>query len=153
MSLPTAAIDRIFQRMSATYGAAWDRSLGNAPIMDVKTVWAHELQGFAGRLTAVAWALENLPESVPNPIQFRNLARRAPETETPRLPEPKADPARVREELSKLVPIIEEARNKVGDDRIGWAHRIVARAECGEPVAFATLKIAKDALARNGVKS
>lgn len=39
-------IERVFLRLAATYGAAWDRALGQAPIGDVKTVWAHELSAF-----------------------------------------------------------------------------------------------------------
>lgn len=31
MSLPAKAVDRIFARLGATYGAAWDRSLGATP--------------------------------------------------------------------------------------------------------------------------
>ena len=146
MSLPTNVIDRLFQRLAATYGASWDRSMGSAPVGDVKTAWAHELQGFGHRLDALAWALENLPERCPNVIEFRNLARKAPEPETPRLPEPPADPARLRAELAKLQPIIDAARNAVTTDRLAWARRIVCRADAGVRVAPATLKIARDAL-------
>ena len=56
------AVDRLFQRLGATYGADWERSLGVAPINDSKTIWAHELDSFKGSLDRVAWALENLPE-------------------------------------------------------------------------------------------
>lgn len=150
MSLPPNVVDRIFQRMAATYGASWDRSLGQAPIGDLKSAWSYELQGFAANLDAIAWALENLPETPPNVIQFRNLARRAPQPEVPRLPEPPADPVRLRKELAKLAPLIEEARRKVNDNRLGWAHRIVARADGGERIVPATLRMAKDALARHG---
>ena len=48
MTIAVEAIDRLFQRLAATYGAAWDRSLGQAPIADVKTAWAHEMQAALG---------------------------------------------------------------------------------------------------------
>lgn len=152
MSLPATVIDRLFQRMSATYGANWDRSLGQSPIGDVKTAWAHELSGFALRLPDIAWALENLPERCPNVIEFRNLCRRAPAPDVPRLPEPAADPERVKTELAKLAPILAEARKVNSDDRLAWARRIVSRRQQGERIALGTYRIAADALRMNGVK-
>jgi hypothetical protein len=151
MSIPTNVIDRIFQRMAATYGAAWDRHLGLAPISDAKSAWAHELQGFGGNIEAIAWALENLPETAPNVIQFRNLARRAPQPETPRLPEPTPDPRRVSEELAKLGGLRDEIAAAPLRANVEWAHRIVGRANDGARVAPLVLKIAQDALARRGV--
>ena len=91
MSLPAEVIDRLFSRLNAVYGAAWDRQMGNAPLADVKSVWGHELAGFSDKLGMLAWALDNLPERCPNVIEFKHLARRAPVPETARLPEPKAE--------------------------------------------------------------
>lgn len=99
------AIDRLFHRLSATYGADWDRSLGQTPIADAKTVWAHELANFKTSLHRIAWALENLPERCPNVIVFKKLCQQAPTPEAPALPAPKADPARVAAELAKLAPL------------------------------------------------
>lgn len=152
MSLPINVIDRLFQRLSATYGADWDRKLGQTPIGDAKTAWAHELQGFGHRLDAIAWALENLPEKCPNVIEFRNLARRAPEPETPRLPEPAVNPQRLRDELAKLQPIIDKAREVNSDDRLAWARAIVSRRQQGGKVAHGTYKIAAEALRMNRVE-
>lgn len=148
MSLPTAVIDRLFQRLSATYGASWTRGMGDAPISDVKSAWGHELQGFARNLDALAWALENLPERSPNVIEFRNLARRAPVAETPRLPEPPADPERIKAELAKLGPAL---RAPVQRSNLDWARRIVARHDGGEKLAPLVLSMAREALARKGV--
>ena len=36
MSFPIVAIDRLFARLNATYGAAWDRALGSVPVADAK---------------------------------------------------------------------------------------------------------------------
>jgi hypothetical protein len=146
MTLPTKAVDRLFERLSATYGAAWDRSIGTAPISDAKTAWAHELAGFAGHLDSLAWALENLPERCPNVIEFRNLARRAPAPELPRLPEPKADPERMRRELSKLGQIKQQVLSIKTLDGKEWARRIIARHDGGENVRPICLRFAREAL-------
>lgn len=152
MSLSIQVIDRLFSRMAATYGAAWNRSFGQTPINDVKSAWAHELQGFDRQLEAIAWALENLPEQVPNIIQFRNLCRRAPAPNVPRLPEPKADPARVREELAKLGGV-REAIVASPRANTAWAHAIVERAKAGERISPTVLGMAQYVVNRAGNRS
>ena len=99
MSLPVQALDRLFARLAATYGAAWERSLGSTPLADVKTAWSHELSGFAGSLNRIAWALENLPPKCPNVIEFKALCRQAPAPDglcrpdpPPRTPDPLPGP-------------------------------------------------------------
>lgn len=140
-------IDRLFERLGATYGADWDRSLGNAPLADVKTVWCHELSGFSGQLEALAWALENLPERVPNVIEFRALCRKAPTPEAQRLPEPKADPERVKAELAKLAPTMGAMRSSHGAvDHKAWAKRIMALHEDGVKLNPTRLRFAREAL-------
>lgn len=148
MSLPLAAIDRLFDRLAATYGRSfWSIYEGVEPGA-VKTAWAHELSGFAGNLHALAWALENLPERAPNVIEFRNLARKAPATEAPRLPDAKADPQRVRNELAKLGEIRRDmpTRKAVNSD---WAHRIIAKHASGIRVTRTVLAMAQDVAARH----
>ena len=144
MSLPVKAVDRIFARLGATYGAAWDRAMGSAPLADVKTVWAHELAGFAPHLQSIAWALENLPERCPNVIEFRNLCRQAPRDPEPQLPAPQADPERLRAELAKLAEVRKAAVEPVGAK--DWAHRMLARVEAGERVNRTTHRFAREAL-------
>ena len=144
MSLPVKAVDRIFARLGATYGAAWDRAMGSAPLADVKTVWAHELAGFAPHLQSIAWALENLPERCPNVIEFRNLCRQAPRAAEPQLPEPQADPKRLRAELAKLAEVRNAAVEPVGAK--DWARRILARVEAGERINRTVHRFAREAL-------
>lgn len=146
MSLPIKAIDRLFERLAATYGAAWTRQWADIPITDAKSAWAHELAGFNGQLEALAWGLENLPEKCPNLIEFRNLCRRAPAPELPKLPEPKADPERVRRELSKLGKIKEQALSIKTLDGKEWARRIISRASAGDSVNAVSLRFAREAL-------
>jgi len=147
VSLPSMAVDRLFERLSATYGRQFLNLYDGMDANAIKSVWAHELSSFGMRLQAIAWALENLPERAPNAIEFRNIVRKAPEPERPKLPEPKADPQRLRAELAKLGPLVEAVRRGDRLDPRAWAHRIVARSDSGDPVAPATLRIAREALA------
>lgn len=135
MSFPIVAIDRLFARLNATYGAAWDRALGSVPVADAKAAWAHELGGFAGRLQDVAWALEHLPERCPNVIEFRNLCRLAPAAEVAQLPAPPANPERIRAELAKLGPMARQSLAVGGGAaNRNWAKRILERVAAGERV-------------------
>ena len=146
MSLPTKAIDRLFERLAATYGASWSRMWADVPMNDVKAAWAHELSGFEADLESVAWALDNLPERCMNVIEFRNLCRRAPAPDVPRLPEPKADPERLRRELSKLGEIRTKVATITTVDHKAWARRILGRFDSGDRVNPAALRFARDAL-------
>lgn len=149
MSLPVKAIDRLFERMAATYGAQWSRMWATVPIADVKSAWAHELSGYTNRLDALAWALENLPERCPNVIEFRNLCRQAPVPEAPRLPEPQADPQRLAAELARLG----EVRRNLPDAPGGkdWARRLIDRAKAGDRINRTALKFAQQAIGASHV--
>ena len=142
------AIDRLFERMAATYGSAWERSLGATPVLEAKALWSHQLQAFAERLEAVVWALDELPESPPNVIQFRNLCRSAPAAAVPRLPEPVADPARMAAELAKLADL----RAKPSGTQVGsmreWAYILRARDQAGEKLNRYTRFCYQQALSR-----
>jgi len=144
MSLSVKAVDRLFQRLNATYGTEFLNRYKGTPESDLKAVWAHELDGFENHLHALAWALENLPERAPNVIEFRNLAKRAPSPEVPRLPEPKADPERVAAELAKLGPVRAAIVESV--DNLAWAKRIMGRFDAGERINPTTLDFAREAL-------
>lgn len=144
MSLPTKVIDRLFSRLIATYGNAFMRQWGDVPETDIKTVWAHELAGYASHLGALAWALENLPERPMNVLEFRALCRRAVTSETPRLPEPAADPARVAQELAKLSSMVKPLPVVAGHK--DWAKRIMARKQAGERVNSTACRMASEAL-------
>lgn len=146
MSLHVKAIDRLFERLAATYGAQWTRQWQDVPMADVKTAWAHELDVFSGSLHRLAWALENLPPRCPNVIEFKSLCRQAPAPEVPRLPEPKADPERVKAEISKLGELKAKVLSTGTPKRLDWARRIVARHVACERITPAVLKMAKEAL-------
>ena len=146
MSLPVKAIDRLFERLSTTYGSQWSNQWKDVPINDVKTLWGYELQGFADHLDSVAWALENLPERSPNVIEFRNLCRKAPAREMPLLPEPKADPERLKKELARLGEIKNKALAATVDHK-DWARRILGNYQAGGKVNPTSLRFAREALA------
>lgn len=134
-------IDRLFKRLSATYGASWTRQWEGTPMQDVKTAWCHELGGYAGNLPAIAHALDNLPERCPNVIQFRNLCRAAPGAVVQRIEPPKADPIVVAKVLAGLSPV---AANPHGMK--AWAYRLIARHEQGEKIRPYLLNLARGAL-------
>ena len=125
MSLQLKVIERLFDRLNATYGRDFMSRYEGQDANAVKTSWSHELSGYANNLHAVAWALENLPERAPNVIEFRALCRRAPEIETTRLPEPVADRARVDAELAKLSTIRTAPDNPHGMK--AWAYALQRR--------------------------
>lgn len=146
MPMPLKAIDRLFDRLLGTYGKQFADLYVGLDIQSVKSIWAMELDhwGAEDGLKSVAWALENLPDDAPNAIRFKKLVRSAPAPEVPRLPEPKADPERLKAELNKLggLSVGFAARNPNKD----WAKRIVAKHDRGAKVETATLKLAREAL-------
>lgn len=151
MSLPVEWVDRIFDKLTLTYGQAFLRRWSDIDMNAVKSDWAHELAGFHQHPKAIAWALQNLPaDAPPTVLQFKLLARRAPPDELPRLEAPKADPERIAEELAKLAPIKRAPRAAPNTD---WARRIVARAESGMRVSYLPLKMAREVLAKQERKS
>lgn len=138
------AIDRLFHRLGATYGADWDRALGQTPINDAKTVWAHELAMFKHSLHRIAWALENLPDRCPNVIAFKSLCKQAPAPETIALPEPVADKKRMEEELAKLGNI--RMAEKPAHGMKEWAYKLQARDKAGESLNMNQRRCYKAAL-------
>lgn len=146
MTLPIKAIDRLFERLGATYGASWTRQWETVPMNDVKSAWSHELSVYGNRLEVLAWALEHLPERCPNAIEFKNLCRMAPAPEAPKLPEPKADPERLKQELAKLGQVRAKAKASMGMDHKDWARRIMGRFDAGDRLNPTTLRLAREAL-------
>lgn len=146
MSLPAPWVDRIFDKLTMTYGQSFLRRWQDIDLNAVKSDWAHELAGFAQHPRAIAWALQNLPANTPPTVlEFRATARKAPAEDVPRLDAPKADPERVARELQKLAPI-RTARTFTTDGR-DWARRLLAGVAAGDRRSPAVVKMARDALA------
>ncbi len=149
MSLPLQAVERLFARLSATYGRDFMTKYEGVDPNAVKSSWAHELARFDNDLGSIAWALENLPARAPNVIEFRALCRQAPVQQPERIEHQQAAPARVAAELAKLRPIL-KARTEPRSNR-DWARRIVANAEAGGNVTTLALTMAREALGRREV--
>lgn len=148
MSMPLQAVDRLFSRLTMTYGPSFTRTFEGLELNEVKSLWSHELAFYCTqeRMMDVAWALENLPERTPNVIEFKNLCRKAPEREVARLPEAKADPERLRKELARLGEIKLKTLSTKLDNK-EWARRIIAKHEAGDNPNPTALRFAKEALA------
>jgi hypothetical protein len=146
MSLPTPWIDRIFAKLTLTYGQQFLRRWQDIDLNDVKSDWGHELAGFAQHPRAIAWALQHLPiDRPPTVLEFRALARKAPPEDVPKLESPKADAAIVAAELAKLAPVLRQTPRQGVDGR-AWARAILARFDAGERINPTTLRFAKEAL-------
>ena len=142
MSLPTAWIDKIFEKLTLVYGQSFLRRCADIDLNAVKSDWGHELSGFENHPKAIAWALQNLPiERPPSVLEFRAIARKAPADDAPRLDAPKASPDRVAAELAKMAPIRMAFTNTRGKE---WAHRIVARHAAGDKINALPLKMARE---------
>lgn len=148
MSLPRNVVDRLFDRLMATYGRAWLNLWEGLDSNAIKTVWAHELAAYAPRLKAIAWALENLPPRAPNVIEFKTLCRQAPIEITMQLPPPVVDPDLVDAEILKMAaaamkPPVNE-RGQVDHKR--WAKKLNERHQRGESLSLVQISAYKTAL-------
>jgi hypothetical protein len=90
--LPSAWVEKIFARLQGVYGREFTGQFStglvngiDAGIENAKAVWADELAGFAKWPEAIGYALDHLPERVPNCIKFKELCRNAPRPEPMKL--------------------------------------------------------------------
>ena len=88
--LPNAWVEKIFARMQGIYGRDFTGQFStgmvngiDAGLENAKITWAEELGGFVKWPEAIAYALEHLPERVPNCIKFKELCRNAPRPTEP----------------------------------------------------------------------
>jgi len=146
MSLPLAAIERLFDRLAMTYGNEFKNKWSGMPVAEVKASWAHELLAFSGNLKAIGWALENLPEKCPNLVEFKNLCRQAPKPQNPALSAPKADSSVVDAELMKIVSSVFKTPANETVDHKRWAKRLKARQEAGDKLSPIQVRFYREAL-------
>lgn len=142
MSLPLAWVEKIFKKLTLTFGrdfvAKWE---GSDP-EEVKADWAFELRGFQQNPSALAYGLEHcLGGKPPTVHEFKALCSRRPD-QTLRLHAAAANPERVATELAKFANL--RACNAV--DHKGWAHKIIQRHASGERVNVGPLRMARQAL-------
>ena len=148
MSLPTAAIDRLFARLAISYGTEFTNKWGTLNSIEVKSHWAHELNHFADNLHAISWALQNLPDRCPNLIEFKSLCKQAPRTTRTALDASKA-PVEV---VDRVLAEIAAKTLKTPVDESGhvdhkrWAKKLKARHEKGENLSMYQINAYKTAL-------
>ena len=127
MSLPMPWVDKIFLKLTLTFGRDFLSRWEGVPIEDVKEDWAHELRGFQQNPSAIAYGLEHCITGKPPTVhEFKSACSRKPDS-TPLLPSPVVDPviaARVLEGLRESA----KTRPSMKD----WAHRLKARHEAGD---------------------
>lgn len=146
MSLPLPWVDKIFSKLTLVYGRDFIGRWEGLELADVKTDWAHELAGFDNFPEGIAFALQNLPAGKPPTVlEFRAMAYKAPKPALKQIEAPKADPARVAEELSKAVAAVKKPAHN-GIDHKAWAKSIVARDAAGDKVRPISLRFAREAL-------
>lgn len=79
MSLPASWVDRLFAKLTVTYGQGFLRQYEGIPIADVKVNWAEELASFQQSPDSIRYGLTYLPPSkAPTVLEFRDLCRKAP---------------------------------------------------------------------------
>lgn len=149
MSLPSSWVDRIFDKLTLTYGQVFLRRWQDLDIEAVKEDWAHELAGLQQSPKAITYALQNLPiDKPPTVLEFRAACRRMPPDVFVALPTVKLDPERLAEHMAT-------ARCRMPKHAPGnkdWAHRIIAREAAGDRIRPYTLSCAQEALGIKRIK-
>ncbi len=110
--LPSNWVEKIFARLQGVYGREFTGQFSTGIVNGVdhglenaKQVWAEELGGFAKWPESIGYALEHLPERVPNCIKFKELCRNAPRPEPLRI-EHKLTPEQMAANKQKVKEII-----------------------------------------------
>jgi hypothetical protein len=102
MALPATWVEHLFGKLTLRYGEAFLAQYRGLETDSVKADWGDML----GRLDgpSLAYGLDYLPLKPPNAMQFRDICRRAPAPDVPRLAgqEIKPDPARVKAIMARL---------------------------------------------------
>ncbi|WP_157272410.1 hypothetical protein [Azohydromonas aeria] len=146
MSPRAEFVDALFDRLTLRYGHAFLARWDGLSLDAVKDDWARELARYADRPAAVEHALTLLdPDEPPTAARFRDLCGASPAPAFRAGPEPK-QPQRAAEVRRKcLRPVVPKA----GRER-AWAADLVRRADAGESVPGYSLRVALDALGRQG---
>lgn len=141
MSLPIEWIEKIFKKLTVTYGRDFLGRYEGIPIADIKTDWSHELGGFQAHPEAIRHALQNLnPSKPPTVYEFRNVCASAPKMAAIELPRPAQDPAIV-------AAIVKGIKGKeVVHGMKDWAHALKHRHEAGHKLNMNQVRCYKAAL-------
>ena len=97
-----ALVEIIWKKLSLRYGRDFLSKWEGLDLLDVKSDWAYELDGFEKAPHAIYYALQNLPDGKPLDVgQFRSIARLAPSPQFVQIEAPRANPELVRAQLAK----------------------------------------------------
>lgn len=91
MPLPASWVDPLLAKLTLRYGQAFMRQYADLDPGMVKADWAEVLDGFERHPAALRYAVDNLPDTPPNAMQFRAIARRAPPPDVAALPAPQGE--------------------------------------------------------------
>lgn len=138
------SVQKLFDTLGAAYGAAWDRSLGAAPIEDAQAEWNKRLMGFSAG--DVRYALDHLPSKPPNIFEFRDLCRASPKKQAPLLEAPKANPTRIAQLAEQVRSTFDQAQK----DPKAWARKLQQRHEKGEALGGHQIRAYREALGLDG---
>jgi hypothetical protein len=148
MSISIAAIERLFDRLSMTYGSEFKNKWNGIPLNEVKSSWSHELGIFADNLNAIGWALQNLPDRCPNLIEFKSLCKQAPRPTTIALDAPKAPVEVVDKVLAEIaLKAFKAPKDDNGNvDHKRWAKKLKTWHDNGGKLSMYQIKCYKTAL-------
>ena len=125
MSLPAAWVEKLFAKLTVTYGRDFSARWEGLDPDAVKADWAETLGGYVANPDAIGYALEHLPaDKPPTVLSFAEICRRAPVAAPLALPAPPPDPEIAKTALSA----IKRMNNRSPGDR-SWAHRLKDREE------------------------
>jgi len=146
MPLSLDSVKEIHTRLIARYGQDFMRQWEGIDPKLVQADWAQSLGGITD--DAIFFALDHLPERVPNASVFRKLCMQyngSGSKEPKRLSAPKvvANPRVVEREIGKMLAA---QRRGFKAGRFDWAKELKRRAAQGEDVPSKHLDMAKDAL-------
>lgn len=120
MSLPASWVDRIFQKLTLTYGRDFAARWEGLDVSEVKADWAEALGGYEQHPEAIAFALTILdPAKPPTVLQFAELCRRAPVKAPLALESPAPNP--------EVATMALNALKRAGVKQVGdksWAYRL-----------------------------
>lgn len=143
--LPLPWVEKVFRKLTMTYGrdfaARWEGLDENDVIAD----WAEELAGFINHPDALSYALKNLPAGKPpTVIEFRDIARKAPPPVLAALTNnPTIDPVAVKQLADQAKAIVSKP---LLHDAKQWARDILARHAAGDKLPPINVQFARKAL-------
>ncbi len=142
MSLPLPWIEKIFLKMSLTFGKNFLQTWEGIPIEDVKNDWAYELRGFIKSPAALAYGLSICVEGKPPTVaEFRAACARYNAAPGLMLPASQASP----EIVQSYIANIKTLGQMVTGDK-DWAKRLQHRHEGGDTLSPNQIRCYRQAL-------